>query len=184
MASPDVSRVINAPGRVCFSPSSLSSAFPHGGTAIGTTRAGKMRHFGAYHPITDEAFGVEVRATVWCGENLALAMVLRECDDDALGLMFPNTATGTTSQHKVVASPGSNRPGLLLAEKAVVLLFSPDDPERVPALLLYKAEPRFEEVTEYDLALNKRLETVVVFTATRDSSDRIWKRGMLKDLSL
>lgn len=184
MASPDVTRVINAPGRVCYGPTDLSTAFPHGGTAIGTTRAGKIRHFGAYHPIRDEAFGIEVRSTVWCGENLALAMILREPDDEAMALLFPNTSTGTVSQHKVVASPGSNRPGLLLAEKAVVLFFSPDDTERVPAVILYKAEPRFEETTEYDLALDKRLETVVVFTATRDSSDRIWKRGMLKDLSL
>lgn len=184
MASPDVIRVLNAPGRLCYAPSSLSSAFPHGGTALGTTRLGRLIRHGRYHPIRDEAFGSEIRDVVWSGENYTFACLLREWDDDALGVLFPNTSTGSVSQHKVVATPGSNRPGLLLSEKKVVLLFSPDDPERVPATLLYAALPMFDETTEWDLAFGKRLETACVFTATRDSSDRIHKTAMLKDLAL
>lgn len=184
MGSPDVLRVINVPGRLCYGPSSLATAFPHGGTAIGTTRAGKLIRYATEKEIRDEAFGTEIRDVVLSGENYAFACILREWDDDAIALMFPNTAAGAVSQHKVVETPGSNRPGLLLSAKKVVLLFSPDDPERVPATLLYAALPRIAKQQEWDTAFGKRWETTVSFTAVRDSSSRIHKTGMLKDLAL
>lgn len=184
MATADPRAILNVPGRICYGPSDLSTAYPHGGTDLGSVRQVVVRRVDARHEIRDEAFGQEIRDIVWGGENWALAFILRQFDENAVATIFPNTATGTTTQHIGIAAPGTVRPGTLLGTRSVVLLFSPYAPEISPACLFYKAIPLPEETVELNLAIGKRFEIGCVFVGVRDTSNRIAQVKFIKDLSL
>lgn len=184
MATADLNDALNVPGRLSWNPTSVSSAYPHGGTALGFVRGVAVRRVEARRELTDEAFGSEVYDVISCGENWALACIFRSYDADAIGVLFPNTSTGTVAKRKIVATPGTNRPGLLLSEKSGKLLFTPLDSDRAPAVLFYKAIPLTDETLEMNKALDKREEYGALFVAVRDSSDRIEQMGLLRDLTL
>lgn len=184
MATADLTEVLNVPGRLSWNPTSVTTAYPHGGTALGSTRGVLARRAGVYRELRDEAFGSEIYDVVWAGENWALACVFRQYDADAIARLFPNTSTGTTAKRPLVSSPGSNRPGYLMSNAAGKLLFSPFAVDRAPSVLFYNAIPLPDETLELSAAFDKRLEYGGVFVATRDSSDRIAKVGFLRDLTL
>ena len=184
MATTNLAECLSAPGRICVNPTNLATAFPHGGTALGAVRAVKTRRIVTKVPIRDEAFGQEIRDFVWGGENYILAFILRQWDATGVATLFPNTATGTTSNRVGIESPGSVRPGTLGSTFAVKLLFSPLDPERVPAVILYSAIPFTEDTTELDHAAQKRQEVACVVHAVRDTADKIWQAKFLKDITL
>ncbi len=186
MAATNLAEVLSAPGRLCVTPTDLSTAFPHGGTALGSVRKVLTRRVVTKVPIVDEAFGKEIRDWVWGGENYFLAFILRQWDATAVATFFPNTATGATSNRVGIESPGSVRPGALASTFSVKLLFSPLDPERVPAVILYAAAPFTEETTELNHAAQQRQEIACVCHAMRDTSTptRIWQAKFLKDITL
>jgi hypothetical protein len=186
VASPDLNTVLNAPGRLCWNPTNLATAFPHGGTALGATHKTMLSRADRRTEIRDEAFGAEVSDVVWCGENWAIACVLRSYDNDALATVFPNTSAGATSGHKIVGgvTSSNNRPGLLMSGLAGKLLFSPLDPDRVPAVLFYKAVPLTEETLQINLALDKRYEIGAVFLSIRHATLGTYQHGFLKDLTV
>lgn len=186
MASPDLNEVLNAPGRLVWNPTNLATAFPHGGSALGSTRQSLLQRTDVRSEIRDEAFGQEVSEVVWCGENWVMATILRQYDADAVATVFPNTSTGTVAKRKIVSgsTTSTNRPGLLLSANAGKLLFSPLDPDRVPAVLFYKAIPLTDETLRINLALDKRLEYGAVFLAIRHSSLGLLQYAFLKDMTL
>lgn len=184
MSLPDLTRVLNSPGKLCYGPTDLSIAFPHGGTAIGSIYKCGVTHIDTRREIKDESMGSEVHDIIWCGENWALSAILREYNNEGISLLFNNSAPGGFTQRAVVSSPGSNRPGMLYSARAVVLLFSPLDADRLPAVIFYKAVPLPEESARMALAMSERLEIPAVFLALRDATNRIASWGLLKDLSL
>jgi len=186
MSSPNLSSVLNVPGRLCYGPTSLDTAYPHGGTSIGSVHKVAIVPVQTRKEIKNEAFGQEVSEVIWCGENMVLAAVVRQYDAEAVALLFPNTSIGSVTQQRVISGPttSTNRPGFMLSEKAVVLLFSPLDPDRTPAILFYRAIPMMEESARMELALQKRFEIGTVFISTRDATGRTYSIGFLKDLSL
>lgn len=186
MAASDLASVLNNPGRLCHTPTSLSSAFPHGGTALGTTREVVCLPVQHRVEIRDEGWGQEIHDVLWVGENWSIACVLRQYDADAISAIFPNTSAGTVTQQRLVvgASASNNRPGLRMRSLAKKILFSPLDPDRVPAVLFYAAIPMPSETQDLNLALNKPLEIGAVFVALRHDTLGTHQMGFLKDMTL
>lgn len=186
MAAADLASILNNPGRLCHTPTSTSTAFPHGGTAIGATKEVVCTSVQGRKEIRDEGFGQEIHDIIWTGENWAIACVLRQWDADAVSILFPNTSAGTVTQQRMVVgvTTTNNRPGLRLRSLAKKILFSPLDPDRVPAVLFYAAVPMPRETEELNLSLDKRFEVGAVFAALRHDTLGTYQVGFLKDLTL
>src|SRR5688500_3826453 len=107
MATANVRNILRLRGRLCFNPTNLATAFPHGGTALGLTRSGVF-HLGMKTVLNEaEEWGGIVSKAWYAGEKPFLAAVLREFDNDAIGAVFPNTGAGTVTGDKVISlSPG------------------------------------------------------------------------------
>lgn len=183
MADRDLTKALRNRGRLCINPGNLAAEFPHGGTDLGLIRACSVRFGHTYTLIKAEEWGNEVVEGIDEGEAIALACLLRGADDNALNTVYPNTAVGATSKHRVIEGPGSNRAGALLSARSVVLCFSPDDPNH-EMVLLYKALPMLDETAELALSTTDEFETAAVFTGIRDGSGRLYKVGRKVDLSL
>lgn len=184
MATPSPRRLLFAPGRLVANPSSLATTFPYGGTALGSSRAVILKSYGAYYPVTAAELGGEPveyleRAAVW-----GCQAFLRGQDDDAIAALFPNTAAGTTTQHRVISEPGSNKAGFRVSARSLVLLFVPDDLTRADAWLLYRALPLLSEPTEIHQSAKEEYGFPALFMGIRDSSARVLSQGRIEDLSL
>jgi hypothetical protein len=185
MATYDVRSVLRAPGRLCYSPTDLSTAWPHGGTGLGAVRGVTVRPFLSQFPVTAEERGGEPVEFLRPGEWWGLSAFLRGWDPDAVGRIFPNTVTGTVTQHPGVEIPGSSvRAGHRVSDNAVKVLFTPDNTDDVPAVLFYAAVPALDAQAELYFGREQELGMPVIFYGLRDSSERIVNIKRLKDLSL
>lgn len=188
MAAADLNQCLAAPGLLCMNPTDLTAAFPHGGTALGEVYMARALFTSAYFDITAEEYGNRAVDSVYSGENIAFSCVLRQFDESAVAAVFPNTATGTTSQRVSVkgwedaASPV--RPGHLGSSRSVKLLFSPLDPDRCRALILYRALPRVGESLDLRFAFDARQEVPALFLAIPDASGRCWRLDYMRDLAV
>jgi hypothetical protein len=184
MATPAARRLLRAPGRLVAGPSSLSGSFPYGGTALGASRAVILKSYGAYYPVTAAELGGEPVEYLERGEIWGCQAFMRGADDDALAALFPNTAAGATTQHKVVSGPGTNKAGFRVSARSVVLLFVPDDITRAPAWILYRACPMPAEPTDIQQSAKEEYGFDARFMGIRDTSSRVIAIGRLEDLSL
>ena len=63
MATAATRNILRIPGRLCVGPTDLTTAFPHGGTALGVTRALEFRFgYRTYNATAEEFGGVTTRA--------------------------------------------------------------------------------------------------------------------------
>lgn len=188
MALPNVQDVLQVPGRLSYNPTSLSLDYPHGGTALGIVRQISVRPAVAHQEIKAEEFGVETVDILYIGEAWVLTAILRSFDNDMLGVVWANTKTPGTSGKRTVEYPGTGaspvRAGSLVSNRSVKLVFTPDDTQHHPMLILYRALPMIQESTEISLALNLKFEIAVAFVGIRDASGRIVAFGMKEDLTL
>ncbi len=189
MAAPVIRRALEVPGRLSWGCTNIATAYPHGGTALGFVGKTAVRMHSTYQEITDESHGNEVQEVVMCGENIGLACVLRDEDDDALAEVYLNTTAGTATGHNVVDIGGTNRTGAKLSARADVLVFTPEavisgDDNIHRMVVLFKAVPRVEAEQELAERLGVKLEHVCVFTGLRDASGRLGKLGFRDDLSI
>lgn len=189
MATADLNQCLAVPGRLCINPTDLTTAFPHGGTALGEVYGARGMFTSGYFDVTAEEYGNRVVESVYSGENIAFAAILRQWDEAAVGAVFPNTtASGTKSQRVSVkgwedaASPV--RPGHLASGRSVKLLFSPLDSDRCRALILYRALPRVADSLDLRFQLNVRQEIPVMFLGIPDTSSRVFRVDFLRDLAV
>jgi hypothetical protein len=188
MAVADVGDVLKLPGRLCINPTDLSLDFPHGGTALGLTRAAEFRFGIQTSIVTAEEWGQQPVEAVYAGASAVFGCVLREWDNDAISAIFPNTGTGTISGDSTILGRvdgvGVNRAGHLFSAQALVLLFSPRSVDRHPMVLVRKALPMPDETAMIQASLAQEFGIGVVFQAIPDSSDRTYDIGARGDLTL
>lgn len=184
MATPDIRLALAVPGRLCYGPSSLSSDYPHGGTGLGEVQQIVVSPNYTTQVITYETYGSEVTEEIHTGESWVIAATLRTWDSDAISTIFPNSAAGATSGHRVIHGVGSNVAGYTLSSKAVVLVFSPYNADMHPMVVMYSAVPLVEASARLELKLGTQFGLPVMFRALRDSSNRQVRMGMRADLSL
>lgn len=188
MATADLNQCLQVPGRLVINPTSLSAAYPYGGTELGAVHQVGVRRTSASFDITATEYGSAIVETVQGGENWVLGAYLRQFDEDAIAAVFPNTSTGATSKRVKVthwmddASPV--RPGSLGSARSVKLLFVPYDTDRSRAVYFYRALPRVEEQWEMALAVDARVEVPVLFVAIPDASARVAVVDFLRDITL
>jgi len=179
----DVAHVIRATGRIVLDPTNLSAAYPHGGVEIGLVRLCVLQPVVARFRVISEGLG---EATdIVASREYVFACVLRGWDDDAIRMLMPGGyAAGSSSQHAVFRRPGTTVPGASALSRAMILLFVPDDPIHVPALLIYRAVPDWQQGASINLQRGEEFSLPLRFHCARDSGGKILQLGMLADLSL
>jgi len=190
MSSPTAIQAFHNVGRLSATAEgqtySFSTAYPHGGTAIGLVRDVQMRRIEGRQTIIAEEFGVEVIDEVYAGEAWLLSFALRGWDSDGILALFPNTTLASTSKFRGVDYPGTtSKPGTTKAAGAVKVLFTPDDDKNHPAVYLPNAIPEIAE--DLTIALGRIDEVLIVcgFRALRDgaSAGRAVQIRLLEDLT-
>lgn len=191
MSTSSALQAMYIPGRVSCQLSGqtydLSTAYPHGGTALGLLRDVQIRRTEGKFELIAEEFGQEVVDEVYMAESWVMAFALRGMDDDALGAVFPNTFTGTITKNKGIAYPGSSvAPGTLRSASAVRVLFTPDDTENHNAVYFPNAIPQVAEGIDIDFARASELMIACVFRGLRASNAQgaLCQIARLKDITL
>lgn len=140
------------PGRVLKGITGFTSAPDYGGTNLGDLKRCRWRRTEVRKRHTAEEFGGRVMGAIVLGEAFSLVFALRGLDDDAAAALFPLTRVGAKSQKRVIY--GGTRGGALVeTTQAVALMFVPDDVQNHPAVLLPRAIPWPDPITEADLHL-------------------------------
>ena len=184
MGLADPGNVIRLGGRLCSGPTDLAAAFPHGGTALGMVSEAVFRPNLKRAQITAEEFGDEPIEVIVTSETVVLGCLLRGVDADAWNTIWEDTTAGSSSGQPVVDYPGSTRVGNLASDRAVKLLYSPDDLQNDPGILLYSALPILDETAELALSISEEMVVRVVWQGIRDGSGNVYQIGRLEDLTL
>lgn len=188
MSTPDISNVFSVPGRLSHSPSDLSTAYPHGGTAIGTV--GKLTPYprDPAFPLRAVEWGNAVYDVVEGGNDWVVTAELREVlDADALAAIFPCYTTGRSGGPilKVKAGTDAQRAGVVLGTAfSRVVVFTPDSPDQHPWLILRRAVPAIQATAELALRGNDELRWPVMWYATPDANKDVLDFGLRRDLTL
>jgi hypothetical protein len=187
MSTATTRKVLRLPGRLCAGPTDLTTAFPHGGVALGITRDAEFRFNIDKHIITAEEWGNIPCEIIMGGESAVMGCVLREFDNDMIGKVFLNPSAGTSSGDQVIYSKtpaATNKPGYRLSVKGFKLLFSPKAVDTHPHILMYNALPIVEESALVQASLAEELGIAVAFHAVPDSTGRVYAIGKREDLAL
>jgi hypothetical protein len=186
VATPTADQVFRNPGQLIANPAQLVA--PYGGTVLGATRVVRFREGVQWHPISAQEYGGQTTEAVRAGPGAALAAILRGADADAWLAVWTGAAaaSSTSGQTKVapVYTTEAHRPGALMSDRSLVLLFAPDAPESYPGVIIYKALPCIEAAQELSLSLDADHETAAVFVSTPDASKRTFFLGRLEDGAL
>lgn len=186
MATPDFERLTRSRGELIVAPTSLSTARPHGGTSLGIVSKVRFQPGDRWIDVPAEDRGGEIQESYYVPDRAVLRATLRSpSDDDVKQRVWPNSASGSVTGKRVASAPGTVRPGFKASTRTVVLLWSPDEPLVDDALILYKAHLRL--VREHELAYGLDEEKVLVVEVVLmlgEGSDRLWKEGLLEDLTL
>lgn len=188
VAAPDPRNIIgHVPGRLCVGATDLSTAYPHGGTALGEIEDAVLVREAPTQILTAEEYGIEPHAAIAGGESWSLACSLREWNAEAYSRIFLNAEAGAVSGHTLVKAPGTNRAGENLAGRAAVFVFSPRNSELHPFVVFYAGIPMVSDTANLRLALGgqtNKLTVPVVILGIRDGSDRLVEWGRAVDLAL
>ena len=185
MAAGNVRRIIRGSGRVVIGPTDLSNVYPHGGTEIGQTTTCMLQSFGTPLRIEYESLG-EAGEVLEANKHIIFTCFVRGWDDDSIEQFFStaNYSEGSKTRHAVLKEPGSKVPGEASIARAVILLYVPDDPIHVPALLIYRGIPSLAEGAEIAWQRGTELGLPITVECLRDGNDLIYSAGRLADLSL
>jgi hypothetical protein len=171
------------PGKLVLNPTSLTAAYPGGGTELGIVQDIVLTIEQPYKFIEAEEFGGQRVEAVVTREGCALGAVLRAWDKDALNRVFPNTALGAVTGKRKVSAPGTIRPGEKLSDRSVVLVFWPDDRDRHPFFVMWRALPAIQETSDIQLKLNEEFGLPVMFFGIQDTSGRLYTMGLPHDIT-
>lgn len=190
MGTGTATRIVQQAGALYFGVTSLTAA-NFGGTCLGHVRDIEFRFPRRSVPLTaGDDFGGSVVDVLDCGDDCIVAGVLRGWDPDAIGQLFPNTSTGTSSGDRVVkgAVNGTNRSGRLEAASAVKLLYAPTDVERGLFVVVFKAIPLIDESAAMRLNLSAEVGIPFAFYGVPDtatgSTKATYQFGRKSDISL
>jgi len=188
VTAPTVAKILRVPGRLSHSPISLATAYPHGGTAIGTVGKVIAHPLDPAFVVTAVEFGGAPIDLIEGGPRWVVTFELRELlDPDALAAIFPCYAAGASGGPILKYRAGTNgqRAGLRVgASLAFVLVFTPDNEDQHPWLILRRAVPAIQETAEIALRGNADAGLAVRWYATPDSNKDVFDLGLRRDLTL
>lgn len=194
MAADDPRAIRRIPGRLSFGCTDLTAAWPHGGTGLGSTEGCILQRIGGSYPVTAEAFGGEPVEYIEEGAVWGMACRLRTFNDDAVNLLFRNTAAGTTTQRQVVTEPGTARAGNWMSGRGILLVFTPEGATHAksatapdvdaPFVVFHRAIPLIQESAELNLEQDNVFGIPTLFAAIRDSSGNLLSMGPRVDLTI
>ena len=176
---PNASQILYAPGKLCYNPGDLGSAYPHGGTALGIVKSIALSPQVKLALVTAEEYGgAVVEAMPGTAESWGLTCVLRDFDADAVGKVFGNFAGG------VVTEPGANRAGRLMSSSSVVLCFSPNAPTIAPAVVFHRAIPLVQESAVLAMSRAAEFGVPISFLAIRSIAGKTISMGPIGSIAL
>ena len=189
MSAQDVDRVLRNGGKLCFNPTDLTAAWPHGGTGLGVVGDVVLQQTWLTEDANaaDDRHAGEVVETYFLGELWKLAFAIRQWDDDPVNLLMAHHKAGATRTIVTDQYTGTTarRPGTRLSTSAVKLLFTPEDYLANPAVLFYKAIPCLEVMQEVQLSAMEEQKVAAVFKAMyHQSIGKVYQMGLLSELSL
>ena len=174
-------------GRIAWAPTSLTAAFPHGGTELGVIRDATFKPGFKYEEIRAEEYGNVPTEYVYDGSHGVFMAVLRGFDNDALSTIFPDTTTGSATGDQILRADVSGSvtlAGTLISTNSGILVVSPNSPETEEFLVLYNAMPMVEAQAQLQYKASEEVGMAVVFGASPDATGRQWNIGKRRDLSL
>jgi len=185
MAAGDVRKVLRSPGRLAYGCTDLTTAWPHGGTGLGATKGLVMMPLHELpFVVTAFEYGGRPVESYRAGEFYRFSCRLRGWDDNAIAAFYPNTETGSVSQHTGVAvlTTETTLPGRRESARQLKVVFTPDNTKDVPAMILYAAQPF---VMSGETALQRKEERTidVALDTYPDSTGRIYRANRLSDLA-
>ena len=186
MASASSSRIIHSPGTVIVNPTQAFSGgtYPYGGKILGKTNACVLQLSGTAFRVEYESLG-EAGDILEPNNSYQFGCFFRGWDDDAVEEMLASGfETGAVTQHAVWHSPGNVTPGASTIQRAVILVYVPDNLIDVPAILIYRGIPEFTEGAEMSFQRVEELGLALTVDCLRDANDNILRVGRLPDLSL
>ena len=180
----DTVGVIRAPGRLVVGPSDLSADYPYGGVEVGKTKLCVVHPVGRSFRIESEGLGGTSDILEGPSEHV-FSCFLRGWDDNAIEqLLSANFVAGTTSQHATYVAPGAVVAGSSAFDRAVVMLFVPDDPVHVPAIIIYRGIPFLPDDARVAFDRQDELGIPIAVDCVRSAAGSILAIGMFADLSL
>lgn len=189
MTTQDPMKALRVPGRFVAAMAGQTldptAAFPCGGTALGAVVRAKLIRREVRADVLSEEYGAEPVEQIMGGERWSLAAALRGWDNDAIRAVFANTTLSTPSQFRGVDHPGTSaRAGSRGSDRALPLLFVPDDRERHPGVYFAHAIPQTAEELEFELGPDREALIAVAFLALRSATGKGVQVRLLEDISL
>jgi hypothetical protein len=183
MVAGAVAQIIRAPGKIIICPDDLTAADPYGGIEIGLANQVTLQSHGTPFRVRSEALG-ETVDVLEPDKDYRFSCFLRGWDDDAVEqTLREGYYAGAASQHAVFAEPGAT-PGASALDRALLVLFVPDDKIHVNSLLLYRAVPDWSEGAELAFQRGAEFGIPITMDCLRDSRNNILTLGRFSDLSL
>ena len=187
MSAATALQAMRVPGALAVGPTNLSTAFPHGGTALGLVRAVIVRRRELRFDVTAEEYGGAIVDTLYRGEEWSLVFELRGWDNDAISALFPNTTLPTVSGERTIQFPQTTKiGGVLQGASAVKLIFTPEDQARHRAVYFRSAIPLLAEEVDMRHARAEEMTVAAGFRALRDgvTANSSVQVALVEDLTL
>lgn len=159
--------VLNIPGRIALSPTDLSAAYPHGGSAVGIIGDVVYEPNYQYRPFLMREGGKRGFDLIEVPSDGMLTVLCRQWDPEVIGSIYPASTTQTDGSELGRVTGSSNR---FIGSNGIKIAYSPLD-ETKKGVLFYHAIPT---IMRLRLAFARNIETVHLasFYLLRDSSDR------------
>lgn len=188
MTTPNVRDLLYAPGRLSFGPTNVTTAYPHGGTALGLVKGVSVLlgpEYDSARDILASERGNQVADNVRGPTKAVMSGFLHSYDSDLIQRLFPNTSVvvvaGGTG-HRLVQEPGAVRPGQRMSDVAVDLVYTPDDVDHVPMVRINNAMPFLDASPALQLALDIEWALAFTFVGIMDSNDLMYQFGQRHDI--
>lgn len=187
MSTPDVANILRLPGKLSHSPTSLATAYPHGGTALGTVGRRRWRPMIPPFVVTAWEWGGAPCEVIQGGGAWVLEGELREFDADALAALLPQYAAGAQGGPtlKLKANVDATRAGVSLGTSlGKVVVFTPDGLDDLPLVLFRRGVPAPADDVSFALSGAESGALKFRWYATPDSAGLVADVGMRRDLTL
>ena len=188
MSKSDPSAIEHVDGSICINPTDLSIDFPHGGTALGVTKARNYAPIHRYESNTAIEFGREPVEYWFMSFECLFTAIIRQQEKDWLELVHPNfdAATTTKTGETLIKHPGTQKSGTILSDRAFTMCFSPTDKKAHRFLIIHKAIPMIDEAAEFQLSIGEEAGTAIVIRGIRDrdNSNKVVEWGFREDITL
>lgn len=181
MANPTGTLLLGG-GHWIRSPTSLATPPAYGGTVLGTWRGLVFRIDQITQPLLAEEYGGEEVDRLYLGERIRVDAELLNWDTAGMQAAYSGAGAGAGTVPLLRYPGASLTRGEWLTDVGSVYLWAPFA-ATAPALLLYNAYPVLDD-QGVPMSFVDELGLRASWYGVRDGSDRVWRSGLLAELSL